>query len=290
MNTNPSINKYRRSCDESSYTIQSIESYCHQWVEDSRSVLQLSYLIIWIIEGSGDIYVDLDKAVIDVNIIYFVKPGQSVLVKPGGHTRGWVISFSLEFYAMQEKDSSGWSNLPFNGFSSLPGIALDPGVNRVMMDLTDKMSDEYEHNLLLRPDILRSYLKLVILYLRRLINDVQQKNSISGKTVLANRFYQLVERDFMTKKRVKQYADELAVTSNYLNCIIKEISGLSARYHIQRRVVLEAKRRAIFEGVSLKEVAYYLGFDDCAHFSKYFKNHSGKNFTEFKRSSYFTRA
>jgi YesN/AraC family two-component response regulator len=152
------------------------------------------------------------------------------------------------------------------------------------------MSDEYEHYLLTRPEILRGYLNLFILYLSRLTNDVQQKDALTTKTILVNRFYRLVERDFKTKKMVKQYADELSISSNYLNSIIKDISGWSARRHIQQRVVLEAKRRAIFEGGSLKEIAYYLGFGDCAHFSKYFKNTSGKNFTDFKRGSWVERA
>ena len=37
--------------------------------------------------------------------------------------------------------------------------------------------------------------------------------------------------------------------------------------------------------VSMKEVAYGLGFDNLAHFSKYFKTNSGINFTDFKRQA-----
>jgi AraC family transcriptional regulator, transcriptional activator of pobA len=33
----------------------------------------------------------------------------------------------------------------------------------------------------------------------------------------------------------------------------------------------------------MKEIAYSLGFDNLAHFSKYFKTNSGINFTDFKR-------
>ena len=33
----------------------------------------------------------------------------------------------------------------------------------------------------------------------------------------------------------------------------------------------------------MKEVAYGLGFDNLAHFSKYFETNSGINFTDFKR-------
>jgi AraC-like DNA-binding protein len=49
--------------------------------------------------------------------------------------------------------------------------------------------------------------------------------------------------------------------------------------------VLEAKRKAVFGGYSMKEAAYDLGFYDPSHFSKYFKNSSGVNFTDFKRGT-----
>jgi AraC family transcriptional activator of pobA len=33
----------------------------------------------------------------------------------------------------------------------------------------------------------------------------------------------------------------------------------------------------------MKEIAFQLGFDDVAHFSKFFKNVSGLNFTEYRK-------
>ena len=48
---------------------------------------------------------------------------------------------------------------------------------------------------------------------------------------------------------------------------------------------MEAKRQAMYSQVSMKEIAYGLGFDNLAHFSKYFKTNSGINFTDFKRQA-----
>jgi AraC family transcriptional activator of pobA len=39
----------------------------------------------------------------------------------------------------------------------------------------------------------------------------------------------------------------------------------------------------MYSQVSMKEIAYSLGFDNLAHFSKYFKTNGGINFTDFKR-------
>lgn len=64
-----------------------------------------------------------------------------------------------------------------------------------------------------------------------------------------------------------------------------ELDETTDGYHIRQRVILEARRRAANSDVSMKEIAYYLGFDDTAHFSKFFKTAYGKNFTEFKKES-----
>ena len=53
---------------------------------------------------------------------------------------------------------------------------------------------------------------------------------------------------------------------------------------ILNRIMLEAKRFATYSETSVKEVAYNLGFEDPAHFSKLFKNQEGLGFTEFRAS------
>lgn len=100
---------------------------------------------------------------------------------------------------------------------------------------------------------------------------------------LFNKFIAIVDRDFKTKKMVKDYAKDLFVTAGYLNGCIKKASGYPATYHISKRVIEEAKYKALYTENSMKEIAYELGFDDIAHFSKYFKNVSGQCFTAFKK-------
>jgi YesN/AraC family two-component response regulator len=85
---------------------------------------------------------------------------------------------------------------------------------------------------------------------------------------------------------VSDYAGRLSVTPNYLNEIIKKTTGFSAGHHIRQRIVLEAKRQATYSGRCMKEIAYFLGFCDMAHFSKLFKNTTGMNFSYFKKENF----
>ena len=63
----------------------------------------------------------------------------------------------------------------------------------------------------------------------------------------------------------------------------KKITGSTASHHIQQQIILEAKRQAMYFSTSMKQIAYNLGFDNIAHFSKFFKHNCGMNFTDFKR-------
>ena len=95
----------------------------------------------------------------------------------------------------------------------------------------------------------------------------------------------VIKKKFKTKKMVADYAEELFITPNYLNGIVKKTTGFSAGHHIRQRVVLEAKRMCRYSDAGMKEIAYDLGFIDSSHFSKFFKAVSGMNFSDFKKEA-----
>jgi AraC family transcriptional activator of pobA len=129
--------------------------------------------------------------------------------------------------------------------------------------------------------IVDGFLGILLLHLMRQSNTFMH-NTGSGN-VLVRKFNVLVEEKFRTIKKVSDYAALLFVTPNYLNNIIKQATGNCAGFHIRQRVVWKAIRRAKLTGASMKEVALELGFDDNAHFSKFFKKAAGNNFSEIRK-------
>lgn len=51
---------------------------------------------------------------------------------------------------------------------------------------------------------------------------------------------------------------------------------------IADRILLEAKRELYYGAESIKGIAYMLGFDDPAYFTRFFKKHEGVGPQEFK--------
>ena len=82
-------------------------------------------------------------------------------------------------------------------------------------------------------------------------------------------------------KKVKEYAEALNLTEKTLNEIVKKHTGESTSNIIYKQIIMEAKR-LLNTGISIKETAYALNFDDPGHFSKFFKTKTNISPSEFQ--------
>lgn len=96
------------------------------------------------------------------------------------------------------------------------------------------------------------------------------------------KFNMLIERHYKEEKLVTFYASKLNLSANYLNILCKKNLSISATQLIQQRVLLEAKRLLQSTDLSIKEIAFELGFVDHAYFSNFFKSHIGTTPTAFR--------
>ena len=96
-------------------------------------------------------------------------------------------------------------------------------------------------------------------------------------------FSQLLDAHFRTKKTVRFYADQLAVTANHLNALCRQVVNQTASELIHERVITEAQRRLAHSTDSVGQVADYLGFDDPSYFTRYFKKYVGHTPESFRQ-------
>ncbi|ETN96260.1 AraC family transcriptional regulator [Zhouia amylolytica AD3] len=89
------------------------------------------------------------------------------------------------------------------------------------------------------------------------------------------KFNLLIDEFFKEHKFVAFYAEKLNVSANYLNILCKKHLKVSATTLIQQRVITEAKRLLQSTTLSIKEIAFTLGFTDHAYFSNFFKSQTG---------------
>jgi AraC-like DNA-binding protein len=102
-------------------------------------------------------------------------------------------------------------------------------------------------------------------------------------------FKLLIEQNFQTQKNVSAYAEMLSMNPACLNEVSKKTTGITAGELIRNRVIDETKKMLFASGLSGKEIAFELGFDDPAYFSRFFRKYTGttlKEFREYSRNKY----
>jgi len=107
----------------------------------------------------------------------------------------------------------------------------------------------------------------IILWAKDKFGDVLADHS----NPLSYKFHSLVEKHYQTQKSVSFYANQLCITSNYLGIICRKQFQMSALEVIQERVLMEAKWLLHSSEMSIKEIAFHLGFKNLVYFSYFFK-------------------
>jgi AraC family transcriptional regulator, transcriptional activator of pobA len=96
-------------------------------------------------------------------------------------------------------------------------------------------------------------------------------------------FMKLLNQHFKEERRVQYYADSLYITPKHLTKTVKKLTNRTCGEFIDDMVITEAKILLDDPEMSVGNVSDALHFSDQFFFSKFFKNHTGVNPSEYKR-------
>ena len=217
------------------------------------------YEIIWFQKGSGTHYVDFNQYAIAPGTIFFISPGQIHSFDTKHDQEGYVLKVCAEMFddfvglscvTIQDKDSA----------------ALEMLVAAIQEEL--KKEDSLGHR-----EALHSLVKLFVIMVRRSYAEINPSapnpHKVSYKAFL--NFRKLIEENYCRLHTVKDYASLLNVSSKTLTLYVNECSKYSPLELINNRIILEAKRLLRYSVLSVKEIAFRLGFEDPSYFAKFFK-------------------
>lgn len=109
------------------------------------------------------------------------------------------------------------------------------------------------------------------------------KSESSQKDRLFQRFMSMLSHSDNTEREVRAYAQQLLVTPKYLSSVCKEKSGHTALDLITEATVRNIRYYLLHTGLSVKEIAYKMGFPDVSFFCKYTKKHLGMTPLEYRK-------
>ncbi len=106
---------------------------------------------------------------------------------------------------------------------------------------------------------------------------------LGGSAALLMRFRQLVEERFREHWPVACYATALGVSPDRLHAICTRTLGRSPRVLIQQRILYEAVSRLERSSITIKQLAFVLGFKDTAYFTRFFCKRLGDPPAKYRR-------
>jgi AraC-like DNA-binding protein len=160
-----------------------------------------------------------------------------------------------------------------------------------MTGIYQKMVSVYAGDYPYKADLIRSCIELII---HEALRIQPSKNTLPVRNA-ATRIYHLfvdqLERQFpierssepLKLRTAQDFAADLSVHVNYLNRVVKQVTGKPTSGHIAARIIAEAKALLQHTDWSVADIAYALGFDYPAYFNNYFKRITGMTPNSFRK-------
>ena len=144
------------------------------------------------------------------------------------------------------------------------------------------MIEEFSNSETAQHDMLQTYLKQLIIHSVRIQKENHQLKE-DAESKLFKDFSVLVEMNFKKMHSVTDYANRLGVSPKSLTKNFQKIGINTPSDFIKNRIILEAKRQILYSTDSVKQIAFDLGFNDPAYFSRFFTKSTSKSPLQFKK-------
>jgi AraC-like DNA-binding protein len=196
--------------------------------------------------------------------------------------QGYAILFTSEFLISGESEYAYLYD--FTIFNHLLGqISIESNTNiQLLLELLIK--EQQNHEGFENTSFLRNTLKNLLILMER------EKRShfeirCDESLLLYQQFRQILEDNVSYKLKSNKIADQLNVPLKQLNAAVKLYANTTSKNYIEEHVILEAKRLLAHSSLSVKEIAYELGFEDPTNFTKYFKKRTETLPNKYRQTS-----
>ncbi len=231
--------------------------------------VQNMYTLHLVLSGSGTLNLDSKTYRAKAHDMFYIPPGITLSYYPDKNNKWQYIWFEFsgsnsEIYANRMGLSADTPVISCNDYNN-----AYYGIYSIFKKLEhDKPVGYY--------DVLSSFYKLLD------INsvDTEEKSDSFSEAVIS---YLLCH--YQTPGlTVENVCRDFRISHSYLCRIFRRETGKSLIQHIIDIRLSEACRLLVSEKLSIKEIAYSVGFNDDVHFIKSFKKHMGMTPTEYRKS------
>ncbi|KUY17540.1 hypothetical protein BAZ12_01330 [Elizabethkingia miricola] len=243
------------------------------------------YEIIFIENGKGIHTIDFKNYEFSGPCLFLLHPKNVHRIYKEAPTSGGVIKFNDNFFVNEDVNSKFLLKYRvFDDIDVQPVINLSLEDGAEILEFIELIRNQANSEKCFSANIVMNLLKSFLLKIYQIKKNSCLIGDISDHRFLRfKQFQELLESNLTQHHDLNFYAQKLNISTKTLSNICKLISHKTTQLLIKERILLEAKRMLIYTDLSVKEVAYELGFNDHAYFTRFFTSNVLLNPSDFKK-------
>jgi len=230
----------------------------------------------------------------DDGVLHFMAPGQVITVtinKDQAHDpSGWMILFHPDLL-WNTPLAKTIKQYEYFGYAANEALHLSDREEAMISGIAKNIEQEYQANIdKFSLPVIVAQLELLLTYADRFYQRQFITRKVANHEILG-RMEALLNDYFANGTLAKEglptvayIADALHVSPNYLSGLLKNLTGQSTQQHLHDKLIELAKEKLSTTTLSVSEIAYELGFEHLASFSKLFKTKTNLSPLEFRQS------
>lgn len=227
-------------------------------------------------------------------------PGTIYFTNPGHHKafewldmKGLYLITLSESFLKENVHPEIFEEFPFLLAETVRPRTLDPDTFAEFEKLYLQIDKEYQGTSPYKNRIIGNLFVVILLKIKEYFwsdyNPIYEGNRSSQivkafKENLEKHFRDLADGREQALFQVQDYARLQSLNANYLSNVIKSKTGKSISAWIVDKTIAEAKSLLKNSAISIKQVAFQLGFSESNHFSNYFKKHTNLTPNAFRKT------
>lgn len=222
-----------------------------------------NFLLLFL-NGGGEQQVDNDTIALKANDVLFIREGHLNAIKSiDPSTDGYYIYIDSLLLSQLFTDKA-----LLNRFTFYPKHSISKGEMEWLCQCCALMM-QHKTKFTSAKEVDTALLKAIVLKLAKSWPLASRK--ANRQSEIAMLFKALLYENFMHKREVTFYAYELAVSENYLNRCVNQITGKAPKQHINEMVIYHSKVLLQDFSKDISQIAFELNFSDASYFGRLFK-------------------
>lgn len=244
------------------------------------------FTVLWIRKGEGIYHPDLMEHHFRGPVLLFANPYQTLFLESRAEMDGTLMRFHANFLCIEtHHEEVGCNGVLFNRLHGQPMVRCDAAFAKEIGGLVSQIEAEFTTGDVAHGEAMGSLLKILLIKASRVKLEQLAAMPASGESashLVLNDLLELVERQYQTLRRPREYAARLGMTPKALGRVVKEELGTTLTGLIRDRMLRHAKWHLLHTLRPVKEIAAEAGFADEFYFSRLFKSSTGFSPTAFR--------